>query len=738
MRRAAGLGILVLVGALVVPIATATPVAAASPTLSGPTPASGDPGTTVTYTYSWDSTDCTANGVADGDSIILVWDNPPADLPSSGSVTNNGTDCTGNVSAQVPTNTSRGDNHFPTAYLQSAASGVGISNSQTGPASSAFFVNPPPPTPTPTPPPTPTPTPRPTPPPTPRPTPPPGPPTPTPLPTPKPTPTPKPLPTPPAFISGGGGGGSGGGAPQGGAACSGGIGRSPTSAELTAAIARLTAGTDPTSIQIGLLASAEYYHDTGGTPLDFVNRLYDDVLRHDPTPVEVAMALTTVSTAGDVGRLQLVQDVVYSPEARAIRVDQAFHTLLNTYPSSSQLAVWVNQLASTPGSGISGDTLIEEVATTTAYFHIVGNNGPAFVAKLYQDLLSRPPTSTELAADASLIAQVNAGKAVARLAVAKQVVSGSEFLTDQVKSFYANYLHPTCPELLAQECPVALGNPTSAELSSALTALAGNSSEEDVIAGVVGSDQYYLHHGSTEVGLVNAAYQDLLGRSPTDAERSAALQTYPNDPLGHLGFAQSLVKSPEYKDLVVAFDYQQFLLRAARSAELLSGEGILGGDIPSLDTPDQTLLEQLVSTPEYYADTGGTDSRFVVRTITTLLMQAPATADALQYLHEPPPHDARWQLGVARSIIVTPSYETDFVRGVYEKFLTYTLCSKPAAPAIGGGSGSGFIKSVPGGWFGVGVLVGVLVLGAAVAAFFALERKRFSTVYPDEVPRPHA
>jgi hypothetical protein len=450
------------------------------------------------------------------------------------------------------------------------------------------------------------------------------------------------------------------------------------------------------------------------------------------------MALTTVSTAGDVGRLQLVQAVVYSPEARAIRVDQGFHTLLNTYPSSAQLAIWVNRLASSAGSGISGDTLIEEIAASAAYFELVGNKGPAFVAKLYQDLLSRPPTSTELAADASLNTLISAGTASARLLVAKQVVSGSEFLTDQVKSFYANYLHPTCPVLVAQECPVALGSPTSAELSSALTALAGNSTEEDIIAGVLGSDQYYVHHGSTEAGLVKAVYQDLLGRSPTDAEMTAALQTYPNDPLGHLGFVQALVKSSEYQDLVVSLDYQQFLLRAARSAELLSGEGILGGDIPSLDTPDQTLLEQIVSTPEYYADTGGSDSRFVVHTITTLLMQAPTTEDALQYLHQPPPHDAKWQLGVARSIIVTPSYETDFVRGVYEKFLTYTLCTKPTPPAIGGGGSSGFIKSVPGGWFGVGVLAGVLLLGAAVAAFFALERKRFSTIYPDEVPRHHA
>ena len=93
------------------------------------------------------------------------------------------------------------------------------------------------------------------------------------------------------------------------------------------------------------------------------------------------MALTTLSGAGDVGRLQLVQDVVYSPEARAIRVDQGFHTLLNTYPSSAQLAIWVNRLASSAGSGISGNTLIEEIAASTAYFALGWEQGAGFRRK---------------------------------------------------------------------------------------------------------------------------------------------------------------------------------------------------------------------------------------------------------------------------------------------------------------------------------------------------------------------
>ena len=720
MRIAAGVAILVLVGALAVPIATATPVAAAGATL-GVSPTSGLAGASVVTTYFWDNAACVVTaGVADGTPIFLYWTPSGEQIGQSTISNSSGTsDCVATIPGQIPLNASTG----PQFVNVIVGSGVGVNGSG---ASAAFTVTPPP-TPTPTPRPTPTPTPRPTPTtaPTVRPT-----------ATAKPTPTPKPLPTPPPFIGGGGGGGSGGGSPEGGAACSAGLGRSPTSDELSNDVTQLIAGSDPTAIQIAVLSSAEYYKDTGGNSMDFVNRLYDDVLRHDPTPVEVSIALGMVTDSGQAGRTELAQDVVLSPEARAIRVDQAFHTLLATYPSGADLAVWVNRLAGVGVTGISANTMIEQIAATPAYYALVGSTGLSFVTKLDETLLSRSPTAGELTTDTASIAAINAGSAAARLAVAEKIVSSTEFLTLQVISIFANYVHPTCKALMAQECTTGVGTPTSSELAAALTALAGTSTEEQVIAGVLGSAQYYANHGSTQVGLVKAVYSDLLGRAPTEAELSAALQKYPNDPLGRAEFAQAMTAAPVYRDLVVSLFYQQLLLRAPLPSETLAGEGVLNGDVPSLQTPDQTLIEQLVATPEYLADTGGTPTDFILRTIDILLLQAPLTAEAQQYLSEPLPHDATWQSRVAESVIDSTSYQTNFVRGIYAKFLTYTDCATTTAIVATPGD-AGFLKQVPGGWFGLGVLVGVLLMGAGAALFFTLERRRFARIYPDEVPRHH-
>ena len=116
MRRAAGVVVLAMVCAVAVPMALSRPVVAAftSPTLTNTGATSGGPGTPISYSYSWDLTDCEANGVNAGDTIeiILEWDSPVEEVNSSTSTV--GIDCSGQVQGQVPPNTVPGA-HSPTA-----------------------------------------------------------------------------------------------------------------------------------------------------------------------------------------------------------------------------------------------------------------------------------------------------------------------------------------------------------------------------------------------------------------------------------------------------------------------------------------------------------------------------------------------------------------------------------------------------------------------------------------------
>ena len=504
----------------------------------------------------------------------------------------------------------------------------------------------------------------------------------------------------------------GGGPPEGGAACSGGYGRSPTQGELAAYASQLAAGADGTSIQIDLLASNEYYKDTGSNPLAFVMRLDDDVLRRDPTPVEVANALATSCDRRRLwGRIELAQEVVLGPEARAIRVDNIFHTLLDRYPDSAELAEWVNQL---PGSastaGTLGTTMVADVAGTSEFYALAGDSPTGFVTKLYSDLLSRPPSATALASSA-LTTEIAQGDATARVAAASAALASPAFRTAEVTAFFQDYLHPTCRQLTAQECTDGvIQTPTPLELSTALTALASGSTEESIIAGVLGSPQYYENHGYSQTGLIGGVYEDLFGRAPSDAEYNAALDKYSNDSVGHMEFATALVDSLAYQNRVVSLAYQKLLLRAPYPAETNTGEGVLNGGIPSLQTPDETLLVTILTTPEYYADAGGTDSDFVARTIGVLLARQGSTAEISTYLQRSALHDSAWQTGVADAILDGDEYRTEFVRGVYEMYLTFSVCdlNTGSPQGNGGGLASAGITVL------LGVLAGALIIGIAV------------------------
>src|SRR4029077_2823868 len=266
------------------------------------------------------------------------------------------------------------------------------------------------------------------------------------------------------------------------------------------------------------------------------------------------------------------------------------------------------------------------------------------------------------------------------------LLSSNEFRSDEITSFFANYLHPTCRDVQQRECTSTLRTPTKVELSNALASLASGSTEADIIAGVLSTDEYYQKHGSTQTGLIEGVYQDLLGRAPTNAEVTAALNKYTNDSVGHTAFAQAMVASPEYQNEVVSLDYQQLLLRAPFTSEADAGQGVLAVR-QSLRTPEETLVASLTAMSDYLAETGGSDVDFVARTINALLNRAATPAEESTYLSQPLPHDATWQAGVAESIVESPEYRTNFITGTYERFLSFAVCAVDAGSGHGGPGG---------------------------------------------------
>jgi hypothetical protein len=174
-----------------------------------------------------------------------------------------------------------------------------------------------------------------------------------------------------------------------------------------------------------------------------------------------------------------------------------------------------------------------------------------------------------------------------------------------------------------------------------------------------------------------------------------------------------------YRDRVVSLDYQKLLLRAPYASETLAGEGVLAGGVPTLQTPDETLLITILTTPEYYTGAGGTDNDFLARTIDDLLARQGSAEEESAYLQRSVVHDTAWQTAVAEAILDGSEYRTDFVRGVYETYLTFSDCATNASVAQDNPDLPGNIA----GTLMVGVLVGALIIGIAVPTILRQRRR---------------
>ena len=91
---------------------------------------------------------------------------------------------------------------------------------------------------------------------------------------------------------------------------------------------------------------------------------------------------------------------------------------------------------------------------------------------------------------------------------------------------------------------------------------------------------------------------------------------------------------------------------------------------------------------------------------------------------------------MAQTLVDSTEYRTDFINGVYAKFLTYSVCAV-STPNLTGDTDAGFLKNVPGGLLGLGIFSAVLLVGIGALAFLTIERRRFSRMYPNGGPPQH-
>jgi hypothetical protein len=191
--------------------------------------------------------------------------------------------------------------------------------------------------------------------------------------------------------------------------------------------------------------------------------------------------------------------LTHSAEYYGNLIQAAYRRYLGRAAAAGEVQLWTGALQ----GGLSDERMEAGFIGSPEYIQDHGGQGAGWVTGLYQDLLGRTPNQAEVAAWMQALAG-----GMAPSDVAYGFAAGAEREGQRVATDYQHYLSRS---------------PNPAEVAAWVGGFLNGLSNEDVIAGFVGSPEYFARHGGGGAAWLAAAYQDILGRSASEAEVQAWL-----------------------------------------------------------------------------------------------------------------------------------------------------------------------------------------------------------------------
>jgi Domain of unknown function (DUF4214) len=289
----------------------------------------------------------------------------------------------------------------------------------------------------------------------------------------------------------------------------------------------------------------------------------------------LAAANVAVGTFNDAGGAQALGNYTATISWGDGTGSTAGTVVANGQGAASQFSITGSHSYARPGHftiSISLSSSGGSTANATASA-VVGTHNQLFLAKAYQDLLSRPLDPTGLAFFTS---ELDGGTSAA--AVALGITSGEEFHTDEVAAIYSHLL---------QRIPDPFG------LASGVSLLASGGTVEQLEASIAGSQEYFQLHGSTNDGFVKAIYQDALGRAADSTGETFFDQALAGG-VARGQVAAILFGSAEYRQNLVGSYFQKYLHRAADQGGLTLFTNQLAAG-----ARDEAVIASIVGSAEY-------------------------------------------------------------------------------------------------------------------------------------------
>jgi hypothetical protein len=322
------------------------------------------------------------------------------------------------------------------------------------------------------------------------------------------------------------------------------------------------AGLSVQQMQAQLLASNELRQQLPDSD-QWIRFLYNSVLNRDPTTAELT-ADENFLNQSDTGatRYVLALSVLMSPAGQTAEINDIYYNVVpgSPSPSSTDLAAINADLA-------AGESLPQVAQTVSASngnylsYELANNVGSVgFVAGVYESVLHRAAASSDLSFWASVI-----GSGVSEAQVGQAILSSPEARTFLINDAYEAYL----------------GRPADAGGMSYWQAefATGQLTDEEFVASLIGSPEFYARNGSTSQSFVEALYQDLLGRTAAQQDINFWVSQLAQSPRGaaqaRAAIALEFQQSSEYQTDLVNRWYQTYDGRAPTASELSTDVGLL-------------------------------------------------------------------------------------------------------------------------------------------------------------------
>ncbi|MBZ5608650.1 MAG: hypothetical protein LAP38_10350 [Acidobacteriia bacterium] len=197
----------------------------------------------------------------------------------------------------------------------------------------------------------------------------------------------------------------------------------------------------------------------------FVSRLEQDLLGRTPNRSEAKVYPSALSWGAT--RAQVVGLITASNEYRSEQIQDYFSEFLNAAARPSTVTFYLDLLQ----QGATSDDIKAAILGSDDYYQFAGGTAPAFLGKLFEDVLGRPIDRLSASAFENMLNQ-----GTSRQTVAGMILHSLEADQREVSLLFEKYLHRA---------------PQAGELANYAQLLQSGAAEELIIGVLCGSDEYF-------------------------------------------------------------------------------------------------------------------------------------------------------------------------------------------------------------------------------------------------------